>query len=80
MAVNVQSMINSGESEYQLSCTYYYSFLFSGWWFHNNDCTDVALNGKYIATLLSGFGFMWYNPVTGNYLYPNRSEMKIRRQ
>ena len=76
MAVYVQMTINSGESEYQSSCAYYYSFLFSGWWF--NDCTFVALNGNYDPAI-PGAGFQWYNPVTGDNIYPNRSEMKIRR-
>lgn len=73
-AVNVQVSINSGESEYQSSCAYYYSFLFSGWWF--DYCTRVALNGKYNA---GSSGFQWMSKATG-YIYPNRSEMKIRRQ
>jgi hypothetical protein len=33
MAVIVQMIVNSGECEYESSCAYYYSFLFSGWWF-----------------------------------------------
>jgi hypothetical protein len=77
MAVNVQIMvaINSGESEYQ--STYdYYLFLFSGWWF--NYCTSVALNGNYNTTI--GLDFFWHCPATDRYVYPIRSEMKIRRQ
>jgi len=73
-AVYVQIVINTGESEYQSSCAYYYSFLFSGWWFKGNGCTYVALNGKY------NFGFLWYSPVTNYYIHPNHSEMKIRRK
>ncbi len=78
-AVYVQIVINSGESEYESSCAYYL-FLFSGWWFQS--CTDVSLNGKYYAKVSSTYatGFLWYNPATENYIYPNRSEMKIRRQ
>ena len=76
LAVIVQMTIYSGESEYQSSCAYYYSFLFSGWWF--NHCTAVALNGKY--NLSNGhFGFMWYNHAA-SYILPTRSEMKIRRK
>ncbi len=59
MAVYVQMTINSGESEYQSSCAYHYSFLFSGWWF-SKDCTYVALNGKY-NTSLALHGFLWYS-------------------
>ena len=71
-AVIVQVSFNPGESEYQSSCAYHYSFLFSGWWF--GGCTYVALNGKY------NFGFLWYSPVTNYYIHPNHSEMKIRRK
>ena len=70
--------INTGESEYQSSCAYYYSFLFSGWWFGLNDCTYVALNGKYNPSP-AFVGFLWFNQAT-DYILPNRSEMKIRRQ
>jgi hypothetical protein len=75
-AVYVQIVINSGESEYESSCAYYL-FLFSGWWF-NEVCTDVALNGKYNPSD-EYLGFRWYSQAT-NFIYPNRSEMKIRRQ
>ncbi len=74
MAVGVQMMFDSGESQYESSCAYYYSFLFSGWWSGGLHCTWVTLNGEYYNH------FRWLNPVTGNYIYPNRSEMKIRRQ
>jgi hypothetical protein len=78
VAVIVQlETINSGESKYQSSCAYYYSFIFSGWWF--KPCTYVALNGKYNPTI-SGRGFLWYSPVIGYYVHPIRSEMKIRQQ
>ena len=78
MAVNVQITVNSGESEYQSSCAYHYSFLFSGWWFKG--CGAVALNGKYIPSISGGgHGFSWYSAAT-QYILPNRSEMKIRRQ
>ncbi len=76
MAVTVQIHFNSGESDYQLTCAYYYLFLFSGWWF--NRCTFVALNGKY-NPLSRNYGFLWYSRNTG-FVLPNRSEMKIRRQ
>ena len=81
-AVNiaVHVTVNSGESEYQSSCAYYYSFLFSGWWFNIDEhCTYVALNGKYNTMQSSGLGFIWYNQELGD-SYPNRSEMKIRRK
>ncbi len=76
LAVDVQIVapFNSGESE--SSCTYYYSFLFSGWWFNN--CGSVFLNGKYNPSF-DDDGFRWYSQTTGSIL-PNRSEMKIRRQ
>jgi hypothetical protein len=74
MAVYVQISNNSGESESESSCAYYYWFLFSGWWF--NQCTDVALNGKY--TQVQGYGFQWCNKAS-SYILPDRSEMKIRR-
>ncbi len=77
MAVIVQMVPdNSGKCESESSCAYYYLFLFSGWWF--NDCTNVALNGKYNPTIPDA-GFQWYNDAI-NYIQPNRSEMKIRRQ
>ncbi len=76
MAVNVQILVNTGKSDYQLTCVYYYLFIFSGWWF--NYCTYVALNGKY-NPLSIYYGFLWYSRATGTIL-PNRSEMKIRRQ
>ena len=78
MAVYVQMTINSGESEYQSSCAYHYSFLFSGWWF--NHCTYVSLNGKYNTTISSGHGFNWWTPLIEQNVYPIRSEMKIRRK
>jgi hypothetical protein len=75
MAVGVQ--IHKGESE--SSCVYYL-FLFSGWWFGNEGkCTVVALNGKYNPSPVN-YGFRWCSPANGNYMLPNRSEMKIRRQ
>ncbi len=73
VAVYVQMMLNTGE--YKSSCAYYYSFLFSAWWF--NRCTAVALNGKYNPT--PSLGFRWYNNAI-NVILPNRSEMKIRRK
>ncbi len=76
LAVDVQVM-DSGKSKYELFCAYYYWFLFSGWWFNGNDCTDVALNGKYNPS--KDYGFLWYNIDTDDDIYPNRSEMKIRR-
>jgi hypothetical protein len=76
MAVNVQISDNTGESESESFCVYYYLFLFSGWWF-NVECTDVAFNGKYNP--LPGYGFRWYSPAT-LHIVPDRSEMKIRRQ
>jgi hypothetical protein len=78
VAVPVQISFKTGEFEYQSSCAYYYSFLFSGWWF-NVACSIVALNGRYDATLTGGCGFTWYNQVLGH-IYPTRAEMKIRRQ
>jgi hypothetical protein len=78
VAVYVQISINSGESEYQSSCAYYYSFLFSGWWF-NFPCTNVALNGRYNTTIWPGSRFLWYSQAIG-LIRPNRSEMKIRRK
>jgi hypothetical protein len=78
MAVSVHFTFNTGQSEYELSCVYYYSFIFSGWWF--GDCTYVSLNGKYNTTLPGIDGFFWYNPEKKSYIFPNRSEMKIRRQ
>ncbi len=73
LAVNVQMVatIDSGKSKYESSCAYYCLFLFSGWWF--DYCTVVALNGKYSNR------FHWYSLAT-SYIYPNRLEMKIRRQ
>ncbi len=76
MAVIVHIMVNSGESEYESSCAYYYLFLFSGWWF--NCSTDVSLNGKYNPPPKSN-GFRWLSPAIGIIL-PIRSEMKIRRK
>jgi hypothetical protein len=76
MAVIVRMTLNAGDSEYQSTCAYYYSFLFSGWWF--NYCTNVALNGKYNAPLR--YGFFWNTPFQGIDIVPIRSEMKIRRQ
>jgi hypothetical protein len=77
LAVGVQITLNTGESEYQSTCAYYYLFLFSGWWF-NYPCTYAALNGKYMPPSID-YGFRWYNQATG-YIFPKRSEMKIRRQ
>ncbi len=76
MAVNVRITTNTGESEYESSCAYYYSFLFSGWWL--NWCTAVALNGKYNPRM-DLYGFLWWSQAT-NFIYVKRSEMKIRRQ
>ncbi len=76
MAVIVQMMFNSGESESESSCAYYYLFLFSGWWLNN--CAYVALNGKYNPPSID-YGFQWYNQVL-LVIFPNRSEMKIRRK
>jgi hypothetical protein len=76
VAVHVQLYnINSSQSKYELSCAYYYLFLFSGWWL--GGCTNVGLNGKYNPT--AAFGFEWFNSVL-SYVRPNRSEMKIRRK
>ncbi len=75
-AVIVQMLLNPGKCESELSCAYYYSFLFSGWWF-DSGCTDVALNGKYKPSTIN-YGFRWRSPATG-FILPISSEMKIRR-
>ncbi len=77
MAVYVQIHFNTGESEYESTCAYYYLFLFSGWWF-KRPCTLVALNGKYNPSMIH-YGFVWYSQTT-YYILPITTEMKIRRR